>query len=60
MTLFERYSTRPPGMWESEDVREILGDPSLSEKVCKEIIRKVLLSKKTFNCVLKQIEQNKL
>lgn len=59
MTLFEKYITRPPGMWEAEDVREILADPTISEKECKEIIREVLRSKKTFNCIIKQIEQKK-
>lgn len=59
MKLFDRYITRPPGMWEPEDVREVLADPTISEKECKEIIREVLRSKKTFNCILKQIEQVK-
>jgi len=55
MTLFERYITRPPGMWTIEDVRELLNNPALSEKECKDILRKVLQSKKTFHCIEKQI-----
>jgi len=46
-------------MWVSDDVRELLGNPALSEKECKDILRKVLQSKKTFHCIEKQILDHK-
>lgn len=59
MTKFEQFQTRPPGLWDISDVREILADPSISERECKDILRQVLLSKKTYNCIVKQIEAAK-
>ena len=58
MTRYEKFLTRPPMFWTTNDVREISEKPELTDQQCKEIIEKSLMDKKVFDLIVELIREN--
>ena len=56
MTHIERWTTRPPMYWMADDVKEVMGDDSLSDRECEIILDQALRRPNVFRLICENIK----